>query len=206
MKVAGKQLTDEALLRLQSLITHGFENAANGMSTMLGEALTVSHPEVDKFSLVQMSQFMGDPETEAVGIYLRSEGDLGVQMMLVIPYQKALELVDMLMGQEIGTTDKMGSLERSALGEIGNITGTFFLNSIASMTDLTIKPTPPAVVVDMLAAVLDIIIATTGESIEEMLLLKVQISNGSRDMNVSFWVIPDSQILNYVMRKFEANE
>ena len=82
--------------------------------------------------------------------------------MLVIPIQRALELVDLLMGQTIGTSKTFGSLERSALAEVGNLTATFFMNSVAKISGIGLRPTPPAVMVDMVGAILDIIIATTG--------------------------------------------
>lgn len=201
MKIAGKTLSDQAVTRLQDLVTQGFKNAAAGLSSMIDQPLEVSCPEVSCFSLSQINRFIGDPENEAVGIYLRSEGDMGVQMMMVIPIEKALQLVDMLMGEKEGTTQELGSLERSALGEVGNIMGTFFLNAIAAATGMTLMPTPPAIVVDMLAAVVQLIIAATGEEIEETLLLTVSVRCGERDLSVSFWVIPEAHLLDYALKE-----
>lgn len=198
MILTQSEITGQEATCLQELFQKGFENAACGMANMLGQELSISCPVVMKFSISQLKQIVGDPETEVVGIYLHSEGDLKVQMMLVMPYHKALELVDLLMGVDLGVTRELGSIERSALGEIGNITATFFLNSIAASANLTIRPTPPAVVVDMLGAVLGIIFATTGETLDEALLLKVALRNGDRDLDVSFWAIPEAQVLNYV--------
>ena len=78
--------------------------------------------------LVDIPNVLGGPEQEAVGIYLQSEGDLVAQFVLVLPFEKACELVDLVMGQPEGTTTYLGSMERSALGEVGNITTGYFLN------------------------------------------------------------------------------
>ena len=41
----------------------------------------------------------------------------------------------------------------SALGEIGNIVGTSYINALAAMTGMEIEPTPPATATDMLGAI-----------------------------------------------------
>jgi len=135
---------------------------------------------------------------EAIGIYLRAEGGLSGQIMLIIPYQKAMELVDLMMENEPGTTQSIGSLERSALAEVGNQAGTFFLNTLAAITGRDIRPTPPAVMVDMIGAILDIIIATMGGISEHVLLLQANLENGDREVETNFWVIPDPETLKII--------
>lgn len=177
---------------LQSIATAGIRNAAVGFSSLLGHTLGVSNPAVKVIPLLDIPSIVGGLENEAIGIYLRAEGDLTGQIMLIISYDTALELVDLLMGNPEGTTTQLGSLERSALAEVGNMTGTFFLNAIANATGASIRPTPPAVMVDMLGAILDIIIATSGGVSDQVMLLEANFFDGSRAVETSFWVIPDS--------------
>jgi chemotaxis protein CheC len=121
--------------------------------------------------------------------------------MMIIPYQKAMELVDLIMEVPQGTTQHFGSLERSALGELGNICGSFFLNSVASLTDATYQPTPPAVMVDMVGAILDIVVATTGGISEHALLMQANFMDGARCVEADFWVIPELNSLNEILKK-----
>ena len=120
------------------------------------------------------------------------------QIMLVIPYEKALELVDLLMENPPGTTQTLGSFERSALAEVGNQTGTFFINSLSSLTGLDVRPSPPAVMVDMVGAILDIIVATTGGVSEHVLLMQANFKLGDRKVETNFWVIPDESTLEAI--------
>ena len=140
-------------------------------------------------------------EDDAVGVYLRFEGDMMGQIMMIIPHQKALELVDLLMGLEKGTTKRLGSLERSALGELGNLCGTFFLNSIAKTVGASFRPSPPAIMVDMLGAILDIVVATAGGVNEHVLLMHANFMDGIRFVETDFWVIPDMKALNNLLKK-----
>ena len=188
-------LNDKMAAYLEHLAKVGIHNAAKGFSGMLGRELTVVDPKVCILPLLSLSTILGGPEDEVVGIYLRAEGDLGSQFMTVIPIQKAMELVDLLMDQPVGTTECLGSLERSALAEVGNLTASFFMNSIAAISGISLRPTPPAVMVDMVGAILDIIIATSGGISDSVMMLKAKFVLGEREVGVDFWVIPDEKTI-----------
>ena len=188
-------LNDKMVAYLELLAKEGIHNAAKGFSGMLGQELTASEPEVSIVPLLSISSIVGGPEDEVVGIYLRAEGDLATQFMLVIPIQKAIELVDLLMDQPVGSTQILGSLERSALAEVGNLTAAFFMNSIAAITGIPLRPTPPAVMVDMAGAILDIIIATSGGLSDSIMMLKTKFILGAREVGTDFWVIPDDKTI-----------
>jgi chemotaxis protein CheC len=189
---------DKLMSMLHIIANEGINNAARGFSGLLGEKLTVNNPGVRMVELKEIPHILGGPENEAIGVYLRAEGDISGQIMLVIPYEKALELVDLLIGNPPNTTQELGSYERSALAEVGNQTGTFFINSLSSLTGFDVRPSPPAVMVDMVGAILDIIVATTGGVSEHVLLMEANFELGNRKVETNFWVIPDEKTLNAI--------
>lgn len=188
-------INSEWITRFEGYATEGVKHAASGFSTMLGQTLTVKDPSFRQVPFSEIPKLLGGPETEAVGIYLRAEGDISCQFMLVIPLERSLELTDMLMNQPQGTTKEMGTLERSALGEIGNLTASYFLNSISHLAGISARPTPPAVMVDMVGAILDIIIATCGGIADSVILVQTEFTSENRSFETSFWVIPDNHTL-----------
>jgi chemotaxis protein CheC len=189
-------LTVKWINSFQQYASEGIRNAAKGFSTMLGENLVVKEPSFRQVAIGEIPKLLGGPETEAVGIYLRAEGDMSGQIMLVIPLQRAFDLSDMLMDLEPGTTTELGTLERSALGEVGNLTASFFLNSISQLTGISTRPSPPAVMVDMVGAIMDIIIATCGGSSDYVLLMQTTFMCKQRSIETSFWVVPDQHTLD----------
>ncbi len=190
------QISEELLKVLQEIAKEGLHSAANGLSTMVGTTLTVKNPCVKTVKVTDIPSALGGPENEAVGIYLKAEGDMAGHFMLVIPYEKAMEMVDMLMEVPSGTTQNLGSIERSALAEVGNLTASFFLNAVAAMTGISSRPTPPAVMVDMIGAILDIIVAATGGINEYVLTFQAMFNYADRSVDADFWVIPDPSTLN----------
>ncbi len=196
MSDPGNLFNEQLISFLSILANEGATNAARGFGSMVGYELGVTKPNVRMVHLSEIPNLMGGPEKEAVGIYLRIEGDLTGQIMLVIPYEKAFELVKLLLGDDIPLSSELGRLERSALAEVGNLTASFFLNAVATKTGLSVRPSPPAVIVDMVGAILDIVIATTGGITEHVILLGSTFQYQEREVDCEFWVIPDPSALD----------
>jgi chemotaxis protein CheC len=193
-------LFDEKLLEMLKIIAdEGIQNAAHGFSGMIGRKIEVSNPALRLVPLLTIPEIVGGPEDDAVGIYLRFEGDMVGQIMMIMPYQKTLEMVDLLMDLPQGQTQHLGTLERSALGELGNLCGTFFLNSLAKLAGASFRPSPPAVMVDMVGAILDVVVATAGGISEHVLLMQANFMDGPRSVEANFWVIPDMTALQNLM-------
>jgi chemotaxis protein CheC len=194
-------LFDQSVLeKLKSITDKGVTNAANGFSGMVGRQIHVNKTSAAVVPVLTIPEIAGKADEDAVGIYLRFKGDVNGQMMMVVPYLKALELVDLITEVLPGTTKHLGSLERSALGELGNLCGSFFLNSVASLTYAQFQPTPPAVMVDMAGAILDIVVATTGGISEHALLVQANFMDGARSVEADFWVIPDMNSLTEILK------
>lgn len=192
--------------KLKTIAAEGIKNAAVGFSGMVGRNIGVSSPRLELIPLLTIPEVVGGLEDDAVGVYLRFDGDMVGQIMMIIPYQKALELADLLMGVDNGVTQKLGSIERSALGELGNLCSSFFLNSISAKVGASFRPTPPAVMVDMVGAILDIVVATAGGVNEHVLLVHTNFMDGPRSVETDFWIIPDMKALDELLKKSTTNE
>jgi chemotaxis protein CheC len=198
---ANKNINTLIVEQMQFIVEKGFANAAKGFSQMVGLELSVDNPEVKTVPLNDIPLLLGGPENDAVGIYLKIEGDIGGQIMLILPLERAMSICDMLLEEPDGTTQELGSMERSALAEVGNLTGTFFLNAIAESTGLTLKPTPPAVMVDMIGAILSVIIATMDEVNDNVLMFQATYKFNQRQIDANFWIIPDAMSLERLIKE-----
>lgn len=187
--------TDEFVDLLIKIAKEGILNASRGFAGMLGKELVVKESSVKLVKLLDITKMLGGPEDETVAIYLKTEGSIAGQMMLAIPFEKALGLVDMIMGDPVGTTTGLGHMEKSALQELGNITGTYFLNYVADNTGSSVRPSPPAVIVDMCGAIIDVLIATAGLENEEVLMFEADFLQGELAIEIQFWIIPDQKTL-----------
>ncbi|MEI2651307.1 MAG: hypothetical protein V9G12_03910 [Microthrixaceae bacterium] len=99
-----EQFDQKLLEMLNTIAGEGIKNAAEGFSGMTGHKIEVSNPVIELAPLLTIPKVVGDLEDDAVGVYLRFEGDMPGQIMMIIPFHKALELADLIMGLDSGTT------------------------------------------------------------------------------------------------------
>ena len=103
-------------------------------------------------------------------------------MIIIYRPETAYDLIDLLLDQPSGTTTALEEMEISALGEMGNIVGSFFLNALADATGLDLRVSPPEVMMDMAGAILDAVLAEIMLEVDEALVM--QTSFGTQDMQI----------------------
>lgn len=192
-------LTKPQMLRLQELTVDAVANISRGLSEMFGGDVTVTALHVRTVPLNEVSQLIGDPEKEVVGIYLVAEGDMTGQMLLLFEYQAALHLCDMLLEEPPGTTVALGEMETSALAEVGNIVGSFFLNSLADNTGLRVQVSPPGVLWDMAGAAVDVAVVEIAMTADEALLIDANFTYRGENLPAWFLAFPDPEHLDAML-------
>ena len=168
----------------------GSTNAVSGLSQMVNQDFSITALNLEEVSLRNATSLIGKPDDMVVGIYLLFSGNANGQILLAFQPATAFELVDMAMGVELGTTTSLGEMERSVLGEIGNIVGTFFLNGVADCVGLRLMPSPPAVVEDMAGALIGSVLAEAFEVSDALFVIKLLFSSKAKQIEGSFLVLP----------------
>ena len=188
-------LTDEDLVRLGDLAALGTDRAAEGLSGMIDQPVTIHTTGVKQVTFAEAQFLAGDPQDTVAAIYLEFEGGLTGNIVLIFDIPSALKLVDLLMMQEAGTTTEIDEMAMSALGEVGNQAGSAFLNALADALGVTAMISPPAVLVDMAAAVLNTIVAQASMVSEEVIAIRTSFSISGNKLAGVFLVLPDSASL-----------
>ncbi len=181
------------------LVSQGSANAISGMAQMLGQEIKVTSLRVARIPVGEAPDLVGGHEALSVGIYLTVSGAASGHMFMVFRPQTALGLVDLLLGQEVGTTQSLSEMEESALAELGNITGSFFLNALADSTGLVLLPSPPAVIMDMAGAILDVALADILLESDEALVVETTFGTEDQQIGGSFLVMPSPDLMRVLM-------
>ena len=140
----------------------------------------------------RIASCVGDPKAETVSVYLMIEGSLNGQAVLMLPFASALQLTDLLLGEPHGSSTALNSLQRSVLAEVGNITVSYFLNAMANLTGMELRPSPPAVLRGELGTLLNIVTNSAGNSREQLLIVDTTFEDTEGAVEVRLWVLPDS--------------
>ena len=164
------------------------------LSEMVNHSISNDTPHLKTVPVAQAVMHTGNPEEEVAGVYLEIEGDLYGRAILILPISSALSLVDLLTDVPSGTTTSLDDMGRSALAEVGNLMVSSFLNAMVSSLLVgmpwKLKPSPPAVVVDMLGAILDLIVTPAAAIGDDMLVVETTFRDATRAVQAHFWVVP----------------
>ena len=182
----------------------GIGNAATALSTMLNKKVEINIPETKFVPIERFADELGGPEAIVEAIYLEVLGDLTGESLFVFPESGARELVDLMMGQEIGTTKSIGENENSAIKEMANIVMGAYLSSLATMMDMKILPNIPHTASDMVQALMDFMLAKFSTHSNEILIVKEKIGVDGNNINGTFIIILDDKSLKKMIDKIHS--
>ena len=179
------QYSDLQLDALRELANIGSGTASTALSSMLGRAVDISVPKARVLPFAEAVEATGPPEAEVTGIVLGVTGELVATVLLLVPPADAGRLVSIL------GVDPEDELAASALGEIGNVVGTSYLNALAGMTGLALEPSPPATATDMLGSLVETVLASRAAVSDDALLLDSSMIVEGEGCSIVFLLSPD---------------
>jgi chemotaxis protein CheC len=177
------------------LIKKGMTNAVTGLSQMVGRNVDIESINITKIPVKDMADLLGGAENTVIGIYITFSGDSKGHILLAHQPEVAYSILDLLMGDPPGTCKSLDEMTQSALGEMGNITGTFFLNAIADSLGIFLNPSPPIVMQDMTGAVLDIALAEILAERDDMYIAETTFGFEDRSIQGKFIIMPNASFM-----------
>lgn len=193
--------TQAELGQFRKAVSLGFENAASGLSLMVNKQITVNSPGLRVIPIGQVPSLVGEPDETVVSIYLSVSGDAFGHILLILSLEAADDLVEMLVGSKRDTAAALSEMERSALAEVGNITASFFLCAIADVSGLLLQPSPPAVIVDMAGAALDVPLIAVAMTMEEVIVIDTWFVDSSHEIKGFFLMFPEVESLRLMIER-----
>ena len=179
-----RHYTELQLDALQELASIGSGTAATALAQMLGRPVDITVPRARALGLADAVDAAGAPEAQVASALIGVGGDLDAVFLLLFPSADEATICGLL-GVEAGT-----DVGDSALGEIANILGASALGALATMTGLALEPRPPAVVHDMLGAIVASVLAETAGDVDVALMLEAELSIAGSPCSVSFMLLP----------------
>ena len=179
------QYSDLQLDALRELANVGSGTASTALSAMLGRSVDITVPKAFVLPMAEAVESIGNPEDDVTGIVLGVFGDMEATVLLLVKPDHAALLCGML---GVPADSEFGE---SALMEIGNIVGSSYINALAMMTGMEIEPTPPGLATDMLAAIVESVLAQRATGGDVALLLDSDMVVEGEDCSVSFLLVPD---------------
>ena len=190
---------------LNSVLTEGLNNGAQALSEMLNKNIQIKAPDIKIVQLGDLPNLLGGAEVTVTGIFLRfQEGTVvnsldtttGISgsILILFSVDKAFEITSILLSSiDYGSSLDPKMIFESALGEVGNITGSAVLNTLSDRLKMPINPSPPAVVTDMAGSMLESVVAAISAEENQLVLIDTCFINESREIKGHFLLLPDSK-------------
>ncbi|MGI6435406.1 MAG: chemotaxis protein CheC [Syntrophomonadaceae bacterium] len=194
-------LSSMQLDALREIGNIGAGNAATAMAELIKAKIDMNVPNVKILPFGDVPDLLGGADCHIIGIYLDVGGSVSSNILFILPIEQACLLVDLLMGKEVGESkaDNLGEIELSAMREMGNIIAATYLNALAAFTGLTLRPSVPALAIDMAGAVLDAVLARFGEVADHVLLLETCFKKDVHNVVGHFLLLPEPEALDTIL-------
>ena len=197
-------LSEAEMLAWAGLVNKAVANSISGLSGMIGQQMNATSLKAGRIKANVVVDILGGMDAITVGVYLGFQGSATGHMILAYHPKTAFEFIDLLMGQDQGTTNQLGDMEQSALQEMGNIMGGFFLNCIADANGLHLSPTPPVTMIDNAANIVDIAMAGALRDNEDVLVVDVTFGTHDRQIEGRFLVMPSDHLMTVLRQCWQS--
>lgn len=185
-----EQVTENYYDVLKELGNIGAGNAMTALSQMLGCKIDMKVPQVSLLDFSKLGDFIGGEEQVMVGVFLGVEGDITGSMLFLVEKKSAKHLINKVMMGMGDPGEDFTDMELSAMQEVGNIITGAYLNSLSTITNLTILPSPPSLTVDMAGAIMSVPAIEFGIYGDKILMIQSQFFD-EIEIDGYFVLVPD---------------
>ena len=169
-----EQITETYYDVLKEIGNIGAGNAMTALSQMIQCKVDMKVPQVRLLDFNEVGNLVGGEEQIMLGVLLGVEGDITGSMMFLIGEDNAKHLIQKITMGMLPPGTEFEEMGLSAMKEVGNIITGAYLNSLSTLTNLKIYPTPPSLTVDMAGAILSVPAVQFGILGDKILMIQSQ--------------------------------
>ena len=185
----------------KKLMVQAVISSITGLSQMCNQHIKVASLNAKLIPVSQITELLGGADSFVAGVNLEMSGPGKGLIVVVLTLRTAFDLIDVVMDEPNGTTQDFGELELSVLGEIGNVMGAHFLNTISDEVNLELQVSPPKVTISTVGTIVEDAVSSLMDQSEEMLVLDTAFGTPVREIHGKFLAIPSPQLLNALIER-----
>jgi chemotaxis protein CheC len=166
------ELNDVYIDALKEIGNIGAGNAATSLAVLLDEDIWISAPKVRIEGFDDVVRSIGGSEEMCVAVLVNFSGEANGVVLFILPIGDARDITDALSPGKAHDGDGLSEMGLSAIKELGNILGSSYIGSIASLTGMDIGLSIPHVAVDMAGAILALPVAEYGATDSKIMFIE----------------------------------
>lgn len=180
----------------------GAAHASTALTNLVKKTIMVDVPECFICKAEQLPSTFGNQEEVVVACFLDAIANEKGAILLLFPQEMAKSLSELLIGREPTLNRDLDEDDMAAVAEIGNICASAYLSAISQFLDQTMIPSPPAVAIDMLAAILQYPAALVAEQMDHVVVIKTRFIYEGNSYGGSILYLPDRESRRLLLNKF----
>jgi len=187
-----KAIHDVHLDAFQEICNIGLGNAATALADLLNEKVDINVPKAMFLEVEEIFKMIGGPEEIVSCAMVNFEGDIDGTVLFIFTEESTYRLVEMLLGQEVGSVTELDEMGESAVSEIGNVLSGAFMNAIGGLTGLRMNAMVPMFAFDMFGAVLSTSLVANGHWDDQMMFIETVLAQKNRMIEGQFYLLPET--------------
>lgn len=204
-----EELNDIQIDVLREIGNIGAGNAATALATMLDEKVEISVPRVRITDFDTAVNALGGAETLTVGVLVNFMGEATGLIMFLLKMEDARNVLRILVGgapDEKEEEGELSDLKLSAIKEIGNILGSSYINSIATLTGLRIEISVPYVAIDMAGALMSVPVIEFGSVGDKVMFIEESFLSEHDRLSSNVIMFAEVDTINTIMKRLGIEE
>lgn len=187
---------------LKEVANIGAGHAATALSQLTNRRIMIDVPSVQICAIEEAASSVGNGTSVVAAILMHVLGDMTGRCLMLFEKSCALQLTDLLLNRDAGTTKVFAELEQSSLKETANILTGAYLNGLSDMLGLMLIPSVPSLAIDLCAAVLSTAYLSFGHDHGQVIVLdtRFRFEPGDSSMFGHFVLLPDPASLKVILR------
>lgn len=179
----------------------GTGNAATALSSLVGEQIKMTVPEIEIKEFNDAISLLGGPEDIVAAILVQISGEAKGTMLFLLRMEFVNAVLKRIMGKEITDFLQLHEMEVSVLTEVGNIMLSSYAGAISTLANMEIRLSVPAIAVNMLGGILSVPMAEMGYETDKLMLINGKLILNNENHDSTILMLPDIESLNKLMNK-----
>lgn len=197
--MAYDELNSTKLDVLREIGNIGAGNATTALSVMLNSNLRMEVPVVKVLGFNEIPDLVGGADTIVSAVLTHFKGEINGMTLFIMEMAEAKNLVFAMLGKEYPDNfNEFDHMDKSALKEVGNILMSSYISSISTLTNFKLRTEPPAICIDMAAAVLSMPISELGRIGDRALIIDSKFLDNERPINGFLMFVTDEESFDHI--------
>jgi chemotaxis protein CheC len=181
------------------------ESASQAMQAWTNGQVMLSLSGVQELPLEEVSAALLGGDELSLIVVLDLVGPFGGQFIMQLTEPSARELVALLLHRPVDSLVAWGELENSVVAETGNILASAYLNQITLLTGCRVMPSPPQIVHDYAASVLESAVLSQAMACERVLLCQTRFQLQGEPIPWNVLFVPSLDLLMQLSLGLESD-